>query len=110
MMSKRSISLVLSLWVIIGSNPAWSQVVDQNQCLLKIYAFWSFLSCCEPCVEGMQLSVVSHFFYPPWKANEAERLYNECLLLNLGHVNNDNAALLISQVCYDQYRSRFHFR
>ena len=28
----------------------------------KLYAFWSVLSCCEPCAEGMQLSVVSYFY------------------------------------------------
>jgi hypothetical protein len=106
MINKGVIPLILSLWAIMGSNPAWSQVVDQNQCLLTYMP--SGRSSVAVSLVQRACNYLS-FSTSTWKANEGERLYNECLLLNLGHVNNDNAAFLISQVCYDQYRSRFHF-
>jgi hypothetical protein len=107
MISKRSISLILCLWIIMGSDTAWPQVVSLNQCLLTYMP-----SGRSSVAVSLVRRACNYLSFPisTWKANEAERLYNECLLLNLGHVNNDDAALLISQVCYDQYRSRFHFR
>ena len=107
MISKRSISLILYLWIIVGSDTAWSQVVNLNQCLL------TYMPSGRSSVAVDLVQRACNFLsdeFSIWDLHRPERLYNECLLLNLGHVDNDNAALLIRKTCYDQYRSNFHLR
>jgi hypothetical protein len=97
-------SLVLSLWFLGMPDTAWTQVMNQDQCLLS-YMPSGRSKVAVGLVQGacnyLSLSIST------WAGRENERSYNECLLLNLGNIDNDQAALLISRACHDRYRSRF---
>jgi hypothetical protein len=106
MIGKALVSVGLSLWTIMGSNAAWPQVVDWDQCLLTYLP-----SGRSSTAAGLVQSACSYLSLSAStvKWNRAERLYNECLLLNLGHVDSDDAAALVSQACYQRYRTGFRW-
>jgi hypothetical protein len=101
------IFLLLTVLIIMGSDTAWPQVVERNQCLL------TYMPSGRSSVAVSLVQSACNFLsdqFSTWDLHRDERLYNECLLLNLGNVDNDNAAYLIRRACYDRYLDRFRLR